>query len=216
MRIIMLGAPGSGKGTVAAQLSATYDTPHISTGDLFRQHIQQETALGKQAETYIRAGQLVPDDVTIRMVTGRLQQPDCLKGFILDGFPRTPAQADALADWLSQKGLATDLVINLFVPDQVILDRISQRRVCACCGCVYNLHFRPPCVEGVCDRCGGCLTVRADDQPATVLQRLETYRERTAPLIAYYKDKKLLLEVDNERSSTISAQNIIAFLAGRR
>ncbi len=212
----MLGAPGSGKGTVAATLSSTYDIPHVSTGDLFRQHIKQQTPLGQQAEVYICAGQLVPDEITIRMMTKRLQQPDCCNGFILDGFPRTPTQAEALEKWLSTKGTAIDLVINLSVPDQVILERISQRRVCTCCGCVYNEHFRPPRVSGVCDRCGGPLSVRPDDQPETVLQRLKTYRERTAPLIAYYTDKKQLLEVDNERSSTISAQNIIAYLAGRR
>ncbi len=213
MRTIMLGAPGSGKGTVATKLAVVYDIPHISTGDLFRHHIKEKTPLGEQAESYISTGQLVPDEVTIGMVAERLRDPDCGEGFILDGFPRTTHQAESLDRILAEDGRAIDLVINLTVSDEIILSRISGRRVCASCGQIYNVDTHPSRTEGICDLCGGNLMLRPDDAPETVMRRLETYREQTEPLIEHYIKKELLIEIDNEHSSAVTVQTIIAFLA---
>jgi len=209
----MLGAPGSGKGTVATKLAVVYDVPHISTGDLFRHHIKEHTPLGEQAESYISAGRLVPDEVTIGMVAERLKDPDCAGGFILDGFPRTTKQAESLDRILADDGRAIDLVINLVVSDDTILARISGRRVCASCGQIYNVDTHPPRAEGICDLCGGSLILRPDDTPQTVLRRLETYRVQTEPLIEHYIRKELLIEIDNEHSSANTVQTIVAFLA---
>jgi len=197
MRIILLGAPGSGKGTVATALREKYGTPHISTGDIFRANIKENTPLGKTAREFIEKGELVPDSVTISMLEDRLAKPDCAKSFMLDGFPRTIAQAAALDLILLKTNRKLDAVINLYVPDALIMKRISERRICTSCGAGFGLTFNPPRVDGVCDHCGGPVIQRKDDQPETVLCRLQTYYEKTRPLEDYYRQRDLILEIDN-------------------
>ena len=201
MKLIILGAPGSGKGTTATVLREKYSLAHISTGDIFRANIKNGTPLGLEAKSYIDSGALVPDSVTIRMVEDRLSQDDTKNGYILDGFPRTLAQAEALDEILAKNGSSIDAVLSIVVDDEIIKDRVSSRRVCEKCGASYNVRFKPTKVEGVCDECGGKVIQRADDVPETVAARLETYYKNTKPLIDFYEDRGLIVEGDNGKSS---------------
>lgn len=189
MIIIMLGAPGTGKGTVAGILKDKLEIPQVSTGDIFRKHIKEGTELGKLAESYISKGDLVPDEVTIDLVKNRLEEPDVQKGIILDGFPRTVNQAEKLDEILKGKGKKVDLVINLTTPEEEIIERIVNRRVCSNqeCKAVYNLVLNPPKKEGICDKCGHELVQRKDDNAQTVESRLKNYFEQTSPLVNYYE-----------------------------
>ena len=198
MIIIMLGAPGTGKGTVAGLLQEKLGIKQVSTGDIFRKNIKEQTELGKLAEQYISKGQLVPDDVTIKIVEDRLNEPDVQEGIILDGFPRTVKQAEVLDEILAQKGKKVDKVINLTTPEEEIIERIVNRRVCSNqeCKAVYNIVLNPPKVEGICDRCGSEIVLREDDKPETVQKRLKVYHEQTQPLIDYYKNQGILKSVD--------------------
>lgn len=200
MKIIMLGAPGAGKGTQAQRIAAKYDIPHISTGDIFRANIKQGTELGKKAKSYMDAGALVPDDLVVDLVVDRIGQDDCKNGYVLDGFPRTIPQAESLTKALKEKNDDIDFAIDVEVPDEYIIHRMEGRRACASCGAIYHLVNIPPKKEGVCDRCGSALTLRDDDKPETVAKRLEVYHDQTQPLIAYYKEEGHLAEVDGTRS----------------
>jgi len=190
MRIIMLGPPGSGKGTYASRLTSTLGIPHISTGDMVREEIKAQTKLGKRIKEYNDRGELVPDEIIIQLLEERLRKPDAEKGFILDGFPRTISQAEALEE-ISK----IDLVLNLNVPDEVIIQRLSNRVTCRKCGAIYNLLTLKPRKEGVCDRCGGELYQRQDDKPEVIKERLDVYRRNTEPLIGFYARKGLLKDV---------------------
>ncbi len=201
MNLIILGAPGSGKGTSATVLREKYSLAHISTGDIFRSNIKNGTPLGVEAKSYIDKGALVPDSLTVSMVEDRLSQPDCEKGYILDGFPRTLAQAEALDEMLAKKGDKIDAVLSIVVDDEIIKDRVSGRRVCEKCGASFNVKFKPTKVEGVCDLCGGNVVQRADDNEETVAARLKTYYENTKPLIDFYEKKGLIVEGDNGKDS---------------
>lgn len=200
MYIIMLGAPGSGKGTTAKVLAERTNLPHISTGDMFREQIKKDTELGKLANSYISQGNLVPDEVTINIVKDRLDWEDAQNGVILDGFPRTIKQAEALASILQEKGKKVDIVPELVVPDQVIIDRILNRATCSNkeCGAIYNTKFKPSKVPGVCDKCGSALVTRTDDNEEAIKTRLEVYRENSKDLIAYYKEKGVLVTITPE------------------
>ena len=189
MVIIMLGAPGTGKGTIASILTEKLGIPQVSTGDIFRKHIGEQTELGKLAEKYISQGKLVPDDVTIGLVENRLEEDDVKEGIILDGFPRTVKQAEELDKILENKGKKVDLVINLTTPEEEIVERIVNRRICSNCKSVYNLVLNPPKQEGICDKCGGELIKRKDDNEETVKQRFNSYIEQTSPLVDYYEKK---------------------------
>jgi adenylate kinase len=201
MRLILLGAPGSGKGTMAAVLASRLGVAHISTGDLFRKHLDEGSELGNLAKSYMDQGQLVPDDVTIRMVKDRLNEDDTKDGFIFDGFPRTISQAEALEKLLEEAGSPVDAAVDLVVPDEELFRRITTRRVCLDCGMPYNVLTRPTKIEGVCDSCGGNVVQRADDNEETLKKRLDVYRTQTAPLIDFYAKRGLLVEYDNDRKS---------------
>lgn len=194
MNIIMLGAPGTGKGTIASILAEKLGIPQISTGDIFRKNIKEGTELGKLADSYISKGQLVPDEVTVKIVEDRLNQPDAKNGVILDGFPRTIVQADKLKEILKVKGEKIDITINLETPEEEIIERIVNRRVCSNqeCKAVYNVVLHPPKVEGICDKCGSELITRKDDKIETVKSRLEQYFTSTSPLVEYYKKEGIL------------------------
>lgn len=198
--VVMLGPPGSGKGTQAKRLVDVLGTPHVSSGDLFRHHLSQETELGQLAQGYMEQGELVPDDVTVKMVIERIRMPDCEEGVILDGFPRTLTQAEALDAALRVQGMVVSLVPLIQVSDEEVIRRLTARRVCEDCGAVYNLVFQPPEQDGVCDICGGHLYQREDDNPETVRHRLYTYYKETSPLIGYYFAKGVLVEIDGEQS----------------
>ena len=196
MKIIMLGAPGAGKGTQAKRIAAKYGVPHISTGDIFRANLKNETELGKKAKEYMDQGLLVPDELTLELVMDRFAQEDCKNGYVLDGFPRTIPQAEALTKALADQQDAVDYAINVDVPDEAIVSRMSGRRACLNCGGTYHVEFNPTKVEGICDACGGQLVLREDDKPETVLKRLKVYHEQTQPLIDYYNGQNILKEVD--------------------
>jgi adenylate kinase len=208
MKLIILGAPGSGKGTTATVLREKYSLAHISTGDIFRSNIKNGTPLGVEAKSYIDKGALVPDSLTISMVEDRLAQDDCAKGYILDGFPRTLAQAEALDEMLAKQGGAIDAVLSIVVDDETIKDRVSGRRVCEKCGASYNVKFKPTKAEGVCDICGGKVVQRADDNEETVAARLDTYYKNTQPLIDFYEKKGIIVEGDNNDSSDVCLSQI--------
>lgn len=193
MRLILLGAPGAGKGTQADILAEKLSVPHISTGDIFRYNIKNGTELGKKAKEYIDNGLLVPDEVTIGIVKDRIQLEDCKKGFILDGFPRTIPQAEYLDSVLEQMGITLDAALNIHVDDEKIIQRMSGRRTCPSCGKSYHVVFNPAKVDGICDSCGAKLVQRDDDKEETVIKRLNTYHEQTEPLIDYYKKQGKLL-----------------------
>lgn len=196
MKIIMLGAPGAGKGTQAKQIADKYSIPHISTGDIFRANIKNGTELGKKAKQYMDQGALVPDELTCDLVMDRIQQDDCKNGFVLDGFPRTIPQAEALDAALGKINEKMDYAIDVDVPDENIVNRMSGRRACLNCGATYHLISIPPKVEGICDRCGSEIVLREDDKPETVQKRLKVYHEQTQPLIDYYKNQGILKSVD--------------------
>ena len=196
MKIIMLGAPGAGKGTQAKQIAGKYEIPHISTGDIFRANIKNGTELGKKAKEYMDQGLLVPDELTCDLVMDRIQQDDCKNGFVLDGFPRTIPQAEALDAALTKIGEKMDYAIDVDVPDENIVNRMSGRRACLDCGATYHIVSLPPKTEGKCDHCGSDLVLRDDDKPETVQKRLTVYHEQTQPLIDYYKNQGILKSVD--------------------
>ncbi len=191
MNIVLLGSPGVGKGTYAKRISKIYNIPHISTGDMFREAIKNKTEIGLKAKGYMDKGELVPDDVTIKTVEERLKKDDCKNGFMLDGFPRTIAQAEAL-----DKIIVIDKVLNFTASDEVIIDRLSGRRVCKNCGAIFHIRNIIPKTEGVCDNCGGELYQRDDDKPESVKKRLDVYKKQTEPLIDYYKEKGILADID--------------------
>lgn len=199
MKIIMLGAPGAGKGTQAIKIAEKYGIPHISTGDIFRANIKNGTELGKKAKEYMDKGALVPDELTCDLVVDRIHQDDCANGFVLDGFPRTIPQAEALDAALSKDNETMDYAIDIEVPDENIVKRMGGRRACVNCGATYHIVSAPPKVEGVCDHCGGNLTIRDDDKPETVQKRLTVYHDQTQPLIDYYKKAGILHSVDGTK-----------------
>lgn len=196
MKIIMLGAPGAGKGTQAKKIAAKYNIPHISTGDIFRMNIKNGTELGKKAKTYMDQGLLVPDELVVDLVVDRLNQDDCKNGCVLDGFPRTIPQAEALDKALEAMGQKVDFAIDVNVPDENIVNRMGGRRACVGCGATYHLVYAPTKVEGVCDVCGKDLILRDDDKPETVTKRLNVYHEQTKPLIDYYTNAGIIKTVD--------------------
>ena len=196
MKIIMLGAPGAGKGTQAKKIAEKYGIPHISTGDIFRANIKNGTELGKKAKTYMDQGLLVPDELVVDLVVDRVAQDDAKNGYVLDGFPRTIPQAEALDAALDKINDKVDYAIDVDVPDENIIDRMSGRRACVTCGGTYHIKYNPTKVENVCDACGGQLILRDDDQPETVKNRLKVYHDQTQPLIDYYTEKKILKSVD--------------------
>lgn len=196
MKVIMLGAPGAGKGTQAKKIAAKYHVPHISTGDIFRANIKNGTELGKKAKTYMDQGLLVPDELVVDLVVDRVNQEDCVDGYVLDGFPRTIPQAEALDKALAALGQKVDYAINVEVPDENIVTRMGGRRACVGCGATYHLEYAPTKKEGICDTCGRELILRDDDKPETVTKRLNVYHEQTQPLIDYYNQAGILKEVD--------------------
>lgn len=200
MKIIMLGAPGAGKGTQAIKIAEKYGIPHISTGDIFRANIKNGTELGRKAKEYMDKGALVPDELTCDLVVDRIHQDDCANGFVLDGFPRTIPQAEALDAALSKDNETMDYAIDIEVPDENIVKRMGGRRACVNCGATYHIVSAPPKVEGVCDHCGGNLTIRDDDKPETVQKRLTVYHDQTQPLIDYYRKAGILHSVDGTQS----------------
>ena len=200
MKIILMGPPGAGKGTQAEKLTDLYQIPHISTGDMFRKAQKDGTELGLKAKSYMDQGQLVPDEVTVGIVKERLAEADCKNGFLLDGFPRTVQQADALDKILAELGMTLDCVVNIEVDKAFLVDRLTGRRVCRACGATYHIANKAPKVENVCDKCGGELYQRADDTIETVSNRLDVYAAQTAPLIDYYKSKGIMSSIDGSKS----------------
>lgn len=196
MIIVMLGAPGAGKGTQAAMICEKYDVPHISTGDIFRANIKNGTELGKKAKAYMDAGALVPDSLTVELLLDRVAKDDCAKGYVLDGYPRTIPQAEVLTEALAEQGAAVDYALNVDVPDENIVLRMSGRRSCPKCGASYHIRYIPPKKEGICDECGTALIQRDDDKPETVQNRLSVYHDQTQPLIEYYEKAGVLHTVD--------------------
>ncbi len=206
MKIIMLGAPGAGKGTQAKMIAAKYNIPHISTGDIFRANIKNGTELGAKAKEYMDKGLLVPDELVVDLVIDRFKEPDCANGYVLDGFPRTIPQAEALDKALAAIGESIDYAINVEVPDDNIINRMGGRRACVGCGATYHIVYSPTKVEGKCDTCGADLIIRDDDKPETVKNRLEVYHEQTQPLIDYYNGKGIVREVDG----TVDMKDVFA------
>jgi adenylate kinase len=208
--IVLLGPPGAGKGTQATSISEKWGLAHISSGDIFRENLKNETDLGKLAKTFMDKGELVPDDVTISMIQERLARPDCAKGALLDGFPRTPAQADALKVMLAKSNSKVKCVPYISVPADVLIDRLSGRYTCKAGGHVYHIKFNPPKVAGKCDVDGSELYQRVDDQPETVANRIKVYLDQTSPLIEYYSKEGLLAEVDGTQSIETVTKAIFA------
>lgn len=212
MKIIMLGAPGAGKGTQAKKIAEKYGVPHISTGDIFRANIKNGTELGQKAKTYMDQGLLVPDELTVALVIDRIQKDDCENGFVLDGFPRTIPQAEALDEALKNLGEAMDYAIDVDVPDENIINRMSGRRACLDCGATYHIVTIPTKVEGICDVCGSKVVLREDDKPETVQKRLEVYHAQTQPLIDYYKKQNILKTVDGTQPMEAVFDAIVGIL----
>ncbi|MFS0638104.1 adenylate kinase [Mesobacillus foraminis] len=203
MNLVLMGLPGAGKGTQAEKIVAKYNIPHISTGDMFRAAMKEGTELGLKAKSFMDQGALVPDEVTIGIVRERLSKPDCEKGFLLDGFPRTVAQADALEHMLADLNKKIDFVINIDVDQSILMDRLTGRRICKNCGSTYHLVFNPPAKEGVCDRCGGELYQRADDNANTVQNRLDVNIKQTKPLLNFYEDKGYLRNINGQQDINV-------------
>lgn len=214
MRIILLGPPGAGKGTQALRIKNELDLPHISTGDIFRSNIKNQTDLGKKVSAYLDKGQLVPDEVTISMVWDRLDQDDCKDGYILDGFPRTLKQAEALKEGLDERNQSLDTVVNINVPAEVLVQRLSGRRVCPSCGASFHVDANPPKKDGICDECGSEIIQRADDKEETVKNRIEVYEEETAPLINFYEKEGLLETFDGTKAIDEISEDILKSLKG--
>ena len=212
MKLIMLGAPGAGKGTQAKKIAEKYDIPHISTGDIFRANIANGTELGNKAKSYMEKGMLVPDELTCDLVVDRIAQDDCTNGYVLDGFPRTIPQAYALKEALKKMDVTIDYAINVEVPDENIVSRMSGRRACLACGCTYHVEFNAPKTEGVCDVCGAKLVLRDDDKPETVQKRLTVYHDQTQPLIDYYKGQNILKSVDGTKPMEEVFSDIVTIL----
>lgn len=212
MKIVMLGAPGAGKGTQAVNIAKEFGIPHISTGDIFRANIKNQTELGMKAKSYMDQGALVPDDITIGMLLDRIADNDCKNGFVLDGFPRTIPQAESLKAALSLQDARIDHAVDIEVPDEVITSRMGGRRSCPKCGGTYHIVFNAPRKEGICDNCGSELVQRADDKPETVLARLKTYHEQTQPLIDFYKKEGVLDTVDGTKKPDEVLKDILGAL----
>ncbi|MBB6216838.1 adenylate kinase [Anaerosolibacter carboniphilus] len=212
MRLILLGPPGAGKGTQASGIIEKYQIPHISTGDIFRKNIKEGTELGKKAKGYMDQGLLVPDELVVAIVEDRLKEDDCKDGFLLDGFPRTEKQAEALDESLSKMGVSMDKVINVSVDKNVLVERAVGRRICKDCGATYHIKFNPSTKDGVCDKCGGALYQRADDNEETVTKRIEVYLNETQPLIDYYKARNILVTIDGEQDIHKVFEDIVAAL----
>ncbi len=212
MKIIMLGAPGAGKGTQAIRIAEKYEIPHISTGDIFRANVKEGTELGKKAKFYMDQGLLVPDELTTDLVVSRIQQDDCAKGYVLDGFPRTIPQAVCLTRALKNLDDRIDYALNIDVTDESIVNRMSGRRACVNCGETYHLQYMPPKQEGICDRCGAKLILRDDDRPETVQRRLDVYHEQTQPLIDYYANEGILVQVDGLQTPDEVFESIVSIL----
>jgi len=212
MKIIMLGAPGAGKGTQAKKIAEKYGIPHISTGDILRANIKEGTALGAQAKGYMDQGQLVPDELVVDLVVDRLAKDDAKKGCVLDGFPRSIPQAKALHDALEAAGTKLDYAINVEVSDKDIVKRMSGRRACLECGATYHIDSMPSKVDGICDVCGAKLVIRDDDQPETVLKRLDVYHAQTQPLVDYYQAEGILREVDGTQAIEAIFDQIVAIV----
>lgn len=214
MNLVLMGLPGAGKGTQAEQIVDQYGIPHISTGDMFRAAMKEGTALGLQAKSFMDKGELVPDEVTIGIVRERLSKEDCKKGFLLDGFPRTVPQAEALEDILTQLDKKIDYVINIDVDHGILMERLTGRRICKGCGATYHLVFNPPAKEGTCDRCGGELYQRADDNAETVQNRLDVNMQQAQPLLDFYETKGYLRNIDGQRDIKIVFADIAELLGG--
>ena len=208
----MLGAPGAGKGTQAKKIAAQYSIPHISTGDIFRANIKNNTELGQKAKTYMDKGELVPDSLVVDLIMDRFKEADCANGYVLDGFPRTIPQAEALDNALKANGEKVDFAINVEVPDENIINRMSGRRACVGCGATYHIKYNPTKVEGGCDACGEKLILRDDDKPETVKNRLSVYHEQTQPLIDYYNKAGVLAEVDGTKDMEDVFKDIVNIL----
>jgi len=214
MKIVFMGPPGAGKGTQAEKIVETYQIPHISTGDMFRKAIKDQTELGMEAKRYMDQGALVPDHVTIGIVKDRLSEPDCVKGFLLDGFPRTVEQANALDEILVSLDSKIDYVINIDVDLSILKERLTGRRICRSCGATYHMIFNPPKVEGICDKCGGELYQRKDDNEETVGNRLEVYVKQTKPLLDYYSQAGNLVNINGQQSIDLVFADIQTVLGG--
>ncbi|EWG09198.1 adenylate kinase [Cytobacillus firmus] len=214
MNLVLMGLPGAGKGTQAEKIVQKYGIPHISTGDMFRAAIKDETDLGLKAKSFMDKGELVPDEVTIGIVRERLSKDDCEKGFLLDGFPRTVAQADALENILSDLNKKINYVINIDVDQSILMERLTGRRICKDCGATYHLVFNPPAIDGVCDRCGGELYQRADDNEATVQNRLDVNIKQTKPLLDFYETKGYLRNIDGQQDINKVFSDLDALLGG--
>lgn len=214
MKIILLGPPGAGKGTQAKSISNRYSIPHISTGDIFRKNISENTPLGIEAKKYIDQGQLVPDEVTINMVKDRLQEDDCTKGYLVDGFPRTVSQAEALQKFIKERGESLDTALLIYVPMDFILERMTGRRVCPSCGASYHVKFNPA-LNGKCELCGTEVVQRKDDTAETVKERLDVYERQTQPLIEYYEEKSLLSQVDGTKAINEVFESICGILGNK-
>lgn len=214
MNLVLMGLPGAGKGTQADKIVVKYNIPHISTGDMFRAAIKEGTELGLKAKSFMDKGELVPDEVTIGIVRERLSKNDCENGFLLDGFPRTVAQAEALDTMLADLGKKIDYVINIDVDQSILMERLTGRRICKNCGATYHLVFNPPSQEGVCDRCGGELYQRADDNAETVQNRLDVNIQQTKPLLNFYEDKGYLRNINGQQDINVVFADIEELLGG--
>ncbi|EKI4598837.1 adenylate kinase [Staphylococcus pseudintermedius] len=212
MNIILMGLPGAGKGTQASEIIKKYPIPHISTGDMFRKAIKDETELGKEAKSYMDRGELVPDEVTVGIVKERISEDDAKKGFLLDGFPRTIEQAEALNSILEELGRTIDAVVNIEVPEEELMNRLTGRRICETCGTTYHLVFNPPKVEGICDIDGGKLYQREDDNPETVANRLEVNVKQSEPILEFYNQKGLLKNIDGSKHIDEVTSDVIEIL----
>ncbi|MTI71175.1 MAG: adenylate kinase [Firmicutes bacterium] len=216
MRLILLGPPGAGKGTQASGIVEKYSIPHISTGDIFRKNIKEGTELGNKAKDYMDKGLLVPDDLVVAIVKDRLTEDDCKEGFLLDGFPRTVAQADALDNELKNLDCKLDRALNIQVEKEELVERITGRRICKDCGATYHIKYNPPKADGICDKCGGELYQRKDDTVDTVTKRIEVYFNQTSPLIDYYTKKNILTNIDGEQSIDDVFEDIVKALGSEK